>query len=141
MKLRIYSDGGARGNPGPAAIGVLICDERNKVLFRYFDTIGETTNNVAEYCALIAGLELARRFGADELECFMDSELLMNQMVGRFKVKAPHIRDLHARAKKTAQLFNAIMYRQKSRETPMLQEADRLVNEALDGKSLLSEDE
>lgn len=133
MKLKIYSDGGARGNPGPAAIGVVVCNARDKVVFEYADSIGKTTNNTAEYCALIAGLELAKKFKAREVECYMDSELLMNQLSGNFKIKAEHIRLLWGRAKKAADSFDSITYHHKRREVPMLRHADRLVNSALDG--------
>ena len=134
MKLKIYSDGGARGNPGPAAIGVVVCDENDEVVFEHADTIGEATNNTAEYCALIAGLELAKRFGASEVECFTDSMLLMNQMSGNFKIKAGHIRELYERAKKTEKFFDSVKFHHRRREFPMIRQADRLVNEALDGK-------
>jgi ribonuclease HI len=132
MKLKIYSDGGARGNPGPAGIGVVVCDDSDGILFRYADAIGRATNNTAEYCALIAGLELAKRFQAAEVECYTDSELLKNQLSGKFKIKAPHIRFLYERAKKSALQFRSITYHQRPRETTLLREADRLVNDALD---------
>ncbi len=133
MKLKIYTDGGARGNPGPAAIGVVVCDSAGKVIFEHADTIGIATNNTAEYCALIAGLELVKRFKAKEVDCFTDSELLVNQLSGNFKIKADHIRALYMRAKKAAELFDRVTYHHKPRETAMICEADRLVNEALDG--------
>ena len=133
MKLKIYSDGGARGNPGPAAIGVVVCDANNEVMFEHADTIGHATNNTAEYCALIAGLELAKRFKAKEVECYTDSTLLMNQLSGNFKIKADHIRALYLRAKKSAEHFDSVSYHHQRREAPMLRRADRLVNQALDG--------
>ena len=132
MKLRIYTDGGARGNPGPAAVGVVVCDGRDKVIFEHNDCIGNATNNIAEYCALIAGLEIAKRLKAKEVECFMDSELLANQLSGNYKIKADHIRTLYDHAKKTAAFFKSVTYHHRRRETPMLRHADRLVNDALD---------
>ena len=134
MKLKIYSDGGARGNPGPAAIGVVVCDEKDEIVFEHADAIGEATNNTAEYCALVAGLELAKRFGAKTVECFTDSELIMNQLAGNYKIKADHIRILHARAKKLAETFDSITYHHRRREFPLLKKADQLVNQVLDGK-------
>ena len=134
MKLKIYTDGGARGNPGPAAIGIVVCNSQGKIVFRHADTIGHATNNTAEYCALIAGLELAKRFGATQLECFMDSQLLANQMSGNFKIKAEHIKTLHARAKTTAVFFKSVSFYHMRREEPLMREADRLVNQALDGE-------
>ena len=132
MKLKIYTDGGARGNPGPAAFGVVIYDEEDQLVFEYSDGIGRATNNVAEYCGLIAGLELAKRFQASEVECYTDSTLLMNQMSGNFKIKADHIQILHSRAKKMESYFDQVHYRHLPRENPMIQQADKLLNETLD---------
>ena len=132
MKLKIYTDGGARGNPGPAGIGVVVCREDGDIIFTHSDTIGVATNNTAEYCALIAGLELAKRFQASEVECYTDSELMKNQLSGNYKIKAEHIRVLYHRAKKIAQNFKLISYHHQRREAPLLREADRLVNMALD---------
>lgn len=134
MKLNIYTDGGARGNPGPAAVGIVVCDSKGTIVFRFGSVIGHATNNIAEYCALIAALEIAKRFQADELECFTDSELMMNQMCGNYKIKSEHIKNLHARAKKLESQFKSVAYHHRRRETPLLQEADRMVNDALDGK-------
>src|SRR4051812_33666483 len=78
-KVKIYSDGGARGNPGPAAIGVMICDEKDEMLQEHNEVIGETTNNVAEYTAVIVGLEMAKALGAREVDYYVDSELVAYQ--------------------------------------------------------------
>ena len=134
MKLKIYTDGGARGNPGPSAIGVVVCDENEEVVFEHADTIGEATNNIAEYCALIAGLELAKRLKATKVVCFTDSALMVNQMSGKFKIKTDHIRELYERAKKAEKFFDAVTYHHRPRETALIRHADQLVNEALDGK-------
>ena len=93
-KVTIYSDGGARGNPGPAAIGVLICDHEGNELQDHQETIGSTTNNVAEYKAVLAGLDLAKKLGAREVDYFVDSELVAKQMSGEYRVKTPHILEL-----------------------------------------------
>lgn len=130
--IKIFTDGGARGNPGPAAVGVVICDANEQVLFEFSDTIGETTNNVAEYCALIAGLEIAKRMKISKIECYMDSELLKNQMSGAYKVKTEHIRELHTEAQKSASYFKEISYHHRRREYPLMRHADKLVNQALD---------
>ena len=97
MKLIVNVDGGARGNPGPAAIGVVIRDGEGNVLEDLGETIGEATNNVAEYKALIRGIERARELGADELDLRGDSELVVKQMLGQYKVKHPDMKPLHAR--------------------------------------------
>ncbi|PIQ87047.1 MAG: hypothetical protein COV74_02580 [Candidatus Omnitrophica bacterium CG11_big_fil_rev_8_21_14_0_20_45_26] len=131
MKLKIYTDGGARGNPGPAAIGVVVCNEKDEVVFEHQDTIGEATNNIAEYCALIAGLEIAYRLKAKSLQCYTDSQLLMNQMNGSFKIKTDHIRTLSERARRAAKQLDSVTYHHLPREHVMIKQADRLVNQAL----------
>ena len=97
MKLVVHVDGGARGNPGPAAIGVVVSDAEGGVLEELGEPIGETTNNVAEYRALLRGLERARALGADEVEVVGDSELVAKQVNGQYKVKHAGLRPLHAR--------------------------------------------
>ena len=94
MKLSIFTDGGARGNPGPAAIGVLILNEEKKEVYRYAEKIGETTNNVAEYTALIKALEQAKNIGGKELVCTSDSELMVKQLTGKYKVKNEELKKL-----------------------------------------------
>ena len=98
-KVKAYSDGGARGNPGPAAIGVLICDESGESLREHRETIGEATNNVAEYTAVIVGLEQAKELGASEVDYYVDSELVAHQINGKYRIKAPHIRALYQQVK------------------------------------------
>lgn len=132
MKLRTYSDGGARGNPGPGAIGVLVCSSADKVLFEHKDVIGQATNNVAEYCALIAALALAKELGAEEVDSCLDSELVVNQMKGIYRVKSDSIRELVGEAKRMEQMFNKVSYRHLPREHSRMKEVDRLVNQALD---------
>jgi ribonuclease HI len=98
MKVVVHVDGGARGNPGPAAIGVVVSDPQGALLEQLGERIGETTNNVAEYRALLRGLELARALGADEVEVVGDSELVAKQVAGQYKVKHAGLRPLHAAA-------------------------------------------
>lgn len=97
MKLTVNVDGGARGNPGPAAIGVVVRDESGEILTTVAETIGEATNNIAEYRALLAGIEQAGLLGADRIEIRGDSELVVRQVKGEYKVKNPGIKPLHAR--------------------------------------------
>ena len=132
-KLRIYSDGGARGNPGPAAIGILICDEKGNELQDHKETIGDTTNNVAEYTAVIVGLELAKKLGGQEIQYFVDSELVAKQLTGQYKVKTPHIRTLYNQAKAQIGFFKKVSFTHVPREHEKLRLVDKLVNEALDG--------
>jgi len=134
MKLKIYTDGGARGNPGLAAIGVVVCNEAGEVILEHQDVIGEATNNIAEYCAMIAGLELAKRLKSEDVECYSDSKLIVNQLNGNFKIKTAHIRKLHERACSIANSIKQVSYHHLPRETSEIQSADRLVNAALDLK-------
>ena len=131
-KIIIYSDGGSRGNPGPSAIGVLICDEKNEPLFEHYETIGETTNNVAEYTAVIVALELAKKFKPEEIDYFVDSELVARQISGRYKVKTPHILALYKQVKEKEKTFKKFIISQVPRSHEKLRYVDKLVNQALD---------
>jgi ribonuclease HI len=130
-KLTVNVDGGARGNPGPAAIGVVVRDAEGEVLAERGERIGRATNNVAEYRALLAGIELAAAHGASELELRGDSELVVRQVEGRYKVKNPDMQELHAEVKRALGPFESWSIRHVPRAENA--EADRLVNEALDG--------
>lgn len=134
--ILINTDGGSRGNPGKAAIGIVIRDENNKVLEKYKEKIGITTNNVAEYKALIKGLELASKYtkeGNKEIKVFMDSELIVRQLTGVYRVKQSHLISLFENVKKLESKFKKISYTHVFREDKYQTEADKLVNEALDG--------
>jgi len=130
-KISINCDGGARGNPGPAAIGVVIRDDEK--LEEYKERIGEATNNVAEYKALLKGLELASKYTKQEVNVFMDSELVVKQLQGLYKVKAKHLYPLFMKVKEKEKDFLKVVYVNVRREDKNQAEADRLVNCALDG--------
>ena len=134
MKAKLSTDGGARGNPGPAAFGYVLEAENGAVLAARGETIGVATNNVAEYRALIAGLESAVEAGVDELEVVSDSELLVKQMRGEYRVKNAALRELSLEAAGLARRIGNVTYTSVRREHNEL--ADRLVNEALDRASL-----
>ena len=129
MKLVLYTDGGARGNPGPAGIGAQLL-EGKKIIWEEGRFIGETTNNQAEYQALIMGLEKARDLEAMEVECFLDSELLVKQMNREYKVKDKDLAPLFLKVWNLGVNFKKITFTHIPREQN--KEADRLVNEALD---------
>ena len=133
MKAKLSTDGGARGNPGPAAYGYVLEAEDGTVLAAHGQTIGVATNNVAEYRALVAGLEKAAELGVDELEVVSDSQLLVMQMRGEYKVKNPALQELNAAADAVASRLRKVTYTAVPREHNEL--ADRLVNEALDAVS------
>ena len=130
MKAKLSTDGGARGNPGPAAYGYVIETEDGTVLAAHGETIGIATNNVAEYSALIAGLEKARELEVDEVEVVSDSELMVKQMRGEYRVKNEALQELWLQASRLARGFRDVSYTAVRREHNEL--ADRLVNEALD---------
>jgi ribonuclease HI len=130
VKARLSTDGGSRGNPGPAAYGYVLESEDSHVLAARGETIGVATNNVAEYRGLIAGLAKAVEVGVDELEVVSDSELLVNQMRGDYKVKNETLRELVAEASALADRLGKVRYTAVRREHNDL--ADRLVNDALD---------
>lgn len=134
MKARLFTDGGARGNPGPAAYGYVLEAEDGTVLAAEGEAIGVATNNVAEYRALLAGLERARDLGVSELEVVSDSELLVKQMRGEYKVKNAALRSLWAVAGDLVGGFDRVEFVAVRREHNEL--ADRLVNEALDAAEL-----
>jgi ribonuclease HI len=131
-KLTVNVDGGARGNPGPAAIGAVVQGPGGEVLEERGERIGRATNNVAEYKALLLGIELAAAHGADELELVGDSELIVRQVEGRYKVKDATMRELHGEVKRALAPFERWSIRHVRREHNA--EADRLVNAALDGE-------
>lgn len=131
-KLIIFSDGGARGNPGPAAIGILICDAQGETLDEYSEVIGETTNNVAEYSAVIKGLQMAKQFQPREIQYFVDSELVQRQLTGRYKVKTPHIRDLFLKACQERQHYEKVVFTHVPRTHENIRRVDKMVNQALD---------
>jgi ribonuclease HI len=130
LKLVLHVDGGARGNPGPAAIGVVVSSPDGRVLEELGERIGVATNNVAEYRGLLLGLERAAALGATEVEIINDSELVARQLTGAYKVKHPAMKPLHAEATAALQAFD----RWSVRSVPRAQNAraDELVNRALD---------
>jgi probable phosphoglycerate mutase len=130
VKARLSTDGGARGNPGPAAYGYVLETEDGTVLDARGEAIGVATNNVAEYRALVAGLQKALKLGVTELEVISDSELLVKQMRGEYRVKNEALRALSIEAGRLARQLDRVAYRAVRREHNEL--ADRLVNEALD---------
>jgi ribonuclease HI len=132
MKALLSTDGGARGNPGPAAYGYVLEAEDGTVLAAHGEAIGEATNNVAEYRALVAGLQKALELGVDQLDVVSDSQLLVRQMSGEYKVKSEALRTLSGEAAALARQLKRVTYRSVPREHNEL--ADRLVNEALDAQ-------
>ena len=132
MKLVVHVDGGSRGNPGPAAAAAVLSTPEGDVVDEAAVTLGRATNNVAEYRGLLLGLERAKALGATEIEVINDSELIAHQVNGRYKVKHPDMKPLHAEALRALGGFE----RWSIRPVPRAQnaDADALVNQALDGE-------
>lgn len=131
MRATLFADGAARGNPGPAGSGALLLDEDGKVLAELSLALGDATNNVAEYRALILGLEEARRRGIDRIDVRMDSQLVVRQMQGLYKIKHPGLRPLALRAGALLAGFAERTIEHIPREENS--RADRLANRAIDG--------
>lgn len=131
-KLYIYTDGGSRSNPGPAAIGIVILDENERVLAEFNQFIGKATNNEAEYIAVIKGLALASNFCKNEVVVTLDSQLVASQLAGKYKTKEERLKKLFGLVKEEERKFRKVSYRHVKREHPVIRKADALVNEALD---------
>jgi ribonuclease HI len=129
-KLIIHTDGGARGNPGPAALGVFITDETGAVLKEHGRYLGEQTNNYAEYMAIIDALQHAKEFGADEVDMYMDSELAVKQLNGEYRVKNTGLALLFMQVHNLRLGFKKVRFTHVRRERN--KDADRLVNAAID---------
>lgn len=129
----VHTDGASRGNPGPAAIGVVITDRQGRVLLELGEALPRTTNNVAEYTAVIRALERARELGARRVQCLMDSQLVVRQLNGSYKVKHADMLPLYRRVLELVQQFEDVTFTHVPRE--LNAEADRLANVALDSRA------
>lgn len=134
MKLIVHVDGGARGNPGPAAIAAVLSTPEGEVVADAKEAIGIASNNVAEYKALLLGLQKARELGANEVEVVNDSELVQKQINGQYKVKHPDMKPLYAQSIAAFNEFDAWQIRSVPRAQN--KDADALVNQALDAAAL-----
>ena len=130
MRISLYTDGGARGNPGPAAIGIVVKNEKGEVIKEIGKYIGETTNNEAEYRALLDGLDSILEKDVENVDCFLDSQLVVRQLNGEFKVKSMNIKRFWKEVKRMERNFKKITYTHIERGKNG--EADSLVNEVLD---------
>lgn len=132
LEITVFTDGASRGNPGEAGIGLAFFDRDGKELLRKGRYIGQSTNNVAEYTALLIALEEATRLGASHLRVFSDSELMVKQLRGEYKVKNENLQPLHQAVLDRAASFENVSYTHVPRERNKI--ADRLANEAIDDK-------
>ncbi len=132
MKVTIFTDGGSRGNPGPAATGVVIYDEAGAELAAYGEYLGKQTNNFAEYSAIISALQKAAKLGATEADCYLDSKLIVEQMNRNWRVKEPTIQKLFVQAWNAAQQLKKVSFTHVRREKNTA--ADAEVNKVLDAQ-------
>ncbi len=129
-KAKMFADGGARGNPGPAGSGAVIYDENDNIIAEVFEYIGEATNNQAEYYGVIIGLKKAKEIGVRELDVFLDSELIVKQVNGEYRVKNEILAKKYLEVYNLKQSFVSISFSHIPREKN--QKADSLVNKAID---------
>ena len=134
MKAKLHADGGARGNPGPAGIGAVLTDEAGEVIGEIAEGIGRATNNVAEYKAVIAGLELALAKGVTQIDVFLDSELVVSQLKGEWKIKKDTLRSLAIDARRLLNKFETSTLTHVRRESNA--DADKLANPGMDQAEL-----
>jgi len=130
--VKVFTDGGSRGNPGPGAIGVLILDPQNNELDSLASYIGHATNNQAEYRALIAGLDRAAAHTRGTVDCYLDSELVVRQLQGRYRLKNPILRDLYHEVKNKERPFDRVTYTHVKRENPNVKKVDAMLNHKMD---------
>jgi ribonuclease HI len=139
MKGRLHTDGGARGNPGPAGIGAILFDADGNVIGELAEGIGAATNNVAEYTALLEGLDLALRKGVTDVDVYLDSQLVVSQVKGEWKIKNERLRALAAKAQSLLSKFDTAALHHVPREKNA--DADKLANQGMDKAELDLEDE
>ena len=130
MTFKLYTDGGARGNPGPGGIGVVLQDAKNETVYELAKYIGKCTNNEAEYLGVLHGLQAAKSKDVKKLEVIVDSELVVKQLTGDYKVKNDRLKKLYMQVKELESSFVSISYKHVKRDKN--KRADALVNEALD---------
>lgn len=135
--IKLVTDGGCRGNPGPGAIAVIILDgDSNEVLERHSACIGHTTNNQAEYHALIRGLDMSAKYTRKKVVCMLDSQLVANQMNGLWRLRNDQLRALYHEVKRNESPFEEVVYQHCKRTHQFIRKADWMVNEAFEGRTL-----
>ena len=133
-KVKLYTDGGCRRNPGPGAIAFRILDENNNELKSSYECIGETTNNRAEYHALIKGLECSSSYTRGTVLCFLDSEFVIKQVTGVYRIKKEELRPLVHQVMDNMRLFNEVIFQHLKKTNPFIRKVDALVDQALEGR-------
>jgi len=134
--VNLFTDGGCRGNPGPGAIGVILCSHENNVLHRFSECIGQTTNNRAEYNAIIRGLELCAKYTRRKVTCYSDSELVVKQLNGVFRLKNDALRKLFLEVERLKAMFDDVTFQHTRKNNQRVKEADKLLNQAFEGRPI-----
>jgi len=134
MNLKIFSDGGARGNPGPSAIAFIVVSDDDRVLNKNSFFLGDHTNNQAEYWAIIKALQCVSSLKPDEVTCYLDSELVVKQLTGQYAVRNSELRRLWEKARELGEGFGKVRFTNVPRTNRYIQEADSLLNQILDEK-------
>ena len=139
-KVHLYTDGGSRGNQfasgGLAAIGIIVCNDQDEVITTHKQYLGKATNNQAEYMALITGLNLLKNYHVQEVTCCSDSQLMINQLNGTYKIKDKTLQKMVIKVKELEHDFRCVTYIHQPRENKILQKADKLVNQVLDAQGV-----
>lgn len=133
-RIKLFTDGGCRGNPGPGAIAFRILDENNNELESFCECIGETTNNRAEYHALIKGLECSARHTRGTVYSFLDSEFVIKQVTGKFRIRTAELNPLVKEVLDNMRLFNEVIFQHMRSTNPLIKKVDRLVKQAMEGR-------
>ncbi|MBI4010526.1 MAG: ribonuclease HI family protein [Candidatus Aenigmarchaeota archaeon] len=136
--LHIYTDGGSRGNPGNAAVAFTIYDSKGKIVSEKSESIGIRTNNFAEYTALILALKEAVKYCHGKVFCFSDSEIMVRQLNGVYKVKVKHLKELNKKVKELEKMFEQATYKHLPRTNPRISRVDKLLNKELDKLKITS---
>jgi len=132
--VKLYTDGACSCNPGPGAIGIVVLDENDQELWSSGEPIGDTTNNRAEYHALIKGLETVCGICRRKVICYSDSQLMIKQLNGQYRIRNPELRELCIKAKSLTQLFNEVVFQHTPRQNQYITKADGLASRALSGQ-------
>jgi ribonuclease HI len=130
--VKLFSDGGSRGNPGPGAIAILLLTEGDVELASHRECIGHTTNNKAEYHALLKGLELCASYTRTRVSCYSDSQLIVNQLNGTWRVRQDDLRELFSKVRQREHVFDGVSYTHVRRSNPFIARVDQALNDALD---------
>jgi len=135
-RVLLYSDGSCKSNPGPGSVGIVICNDDNSLLHEYSACIGYCTNNQAEYRALIKGLDLCARYTRGEVVCFCDSELIVKQLTGRYRLRDDFLRNLFHEVNRNKVPFSQVHFQNVNKANQRLQRADALAKQAQEGKCI-----